>query len=77
MYRFDKEKLNKGEWNWKEKLFAGVSIDKQNHDILISGIEKAKKLYYKVGDNKVVVDLTGGARAVAEYRKRCAALGRM
>ena len=75
--RFDKGKVNEGNWLWSNDSNFAKSLGVTDHDILISGIEKAKKLVFKVGDQKSVVDLTGGARAVAEYRKRCAALGRL
>lgn len=77
LHRFDKEKLFKGSWQWSKSAYISASFNKFDHDNFISGVERGRKLYIKVGNNKLVVDLTGGAHAVAEYKQRCAALGRM
>ena len=73
-YRFDKGKVGKESWRYHDSV--ATSRDKDVHDYFVSGIEKAKKLFFKVGDEDGVVDLRGSARAVREYKKRCSVLSR-
>jgi hypothetical protein len=74
LYRFDKGKLGKGSWRYDDSI--AVSFDKAVHGRFVEGIEKAKKVFFKVGDKASSVDLTGSAGAMTEYKKRCSALGR-
>jgi hypothetical protein len=74
LYRFDKGKLGKESWRYRDSV--ATSRDKDIHNHFVEGIQKAKKLFFKVGDEDSFVDLTGSAGAVTEYKKRCSALRR-
>ena len=73
-YRFDKGILVTESWCYNGNI-AG-NLDEAVHHRFVEGIEKAKRLVFKVGDEAGAVDLTGSAGAVTEYKKRCAALNR-
>ena len=73
-YRFDKGKLATESWNYTGN--RAVNLVEGVHHSFVESMAKAKKLVFELGDEAASVDLTGSAKAMTEYKKRCSVLGR-